>query len=144
MENLRSKILNLSPEEFKTNVDAVAQSLLEKNKNLGEESSKYWNVIYNHTYMFKRLALIAAEVKLITVEEVLQFYDKNIVKGAPERKKLCVQVFAEQHMEKYEDAVADDVILIKPNGGISEFKRSMPLYELHEEVDVECFKPVSK
>jgi hypothetical protein len=64
---------------------------------LGEESSRYWHVIQNRTYQFKRLQIIADHVKNLKKDNALRFYDKYIAMNAPHRRKLCVQVVAKQH-----------------------------------------------
>lgn len=130
IERLRPKIVSMTEEEYQANIAAVCQTLREKNKNIGEETSKYWNVINNNTYMFKRLNLIADEVEKVQREQLLDFFDKYL--GVAEsRKKMSVQVFAKQHMEKYEEPT--DSIVVKD---VSHFKRSAVLYGLPEAVDL--------
>jgi insulysin len=131
----RESIAKMSTQVFQTNVDTVVASLLEKNKNLGEESTRYWHVIQNHTYQFKRLQMMAEHVKSLNKEQVLQFFDRYIASNGPSRRKLCIQVFAKQH----EDVVS------REKGGCdgesaadartyidhpAEFKRSMPLFAM--------------
>jgi len=137
IDRLHEKISSMSDEEFQANIDSVCQSLREKNKNIGEESSKYWHVLTNGTFMFKRLELVADEVEKIVKDEVLAFYDEFVKKGAASRKKLGVQVFAKQHMEKFEEVVADGEILID---SAPEFKRITPLFGLPPAVDLVAFK----
>jgi len=139
LEGFRSKMVLMSEEDFQGNIDAVVQNFEEKDKNLAEESSVYWSQIANNTYQFKRRALLAAELKNLSIHQVLQFYDKFIAKDAPHRRKLSIHVFAEQHLEKYNDPVEDGITLLKPED-VVEFKRSMPLYALPKKVDVEQFK----
>jgi len=98
MGRLSEKLLNMSTEEFQQNIQAVCQTLREKDKNLFEETLKYWNVITNQTYLFQRLSNIADHVEKISKEEVLQFFEKEIVEN--EGKKLSVQVFSSQHLDK--------------------------------------------
>ena len=114
LERLRTKIMTMNDEEFQSNITALIQSCLEKNKNIGEESNKYWNAICNNHYLFKRLDLIATHLETTTKSQVLRFFDKYIAKGSPHRRKLSAQVYAKQHMEKYESPVADRVTLIYP------------------------------
>lgn len=137
IERLREKIESMSEDEFKVNIDAVCDSFREKDKNIGEESSKYWNVLQNNTYMFKRLKLIANEVEKITKDEVLEFHDQFLKKEGPFRKKLSVQIFAKQHMENFNDPVPEDSIQIDDP---AEFKRVSSLFGLPLAVDVEKYK----
>lgn len=133
LARFRQRIQNMTLEDFATNVHAVVSSFLEKNKNLGEETSRYWHVMMNQSYQFQRLQNIAEYVKTITKDKVLQFYDKHVAASAPYRRKLSVQVFAKQHAGKLEDAVSDDVIMVEDP---TLFKRSMVLYPLPKDVEI--------
>jgi secreted Zn-dependent insulinase-like peptidase len=139
IERLRTKIMTMGDEEFQSNITALSQSCLEKNKNIGEESNKYWNAICNNHYLFKRLNLIAAHLETTSKSQVLRFFDKYIAKGSPHRRKLSVQVFAKPHMEKYESPVPDGVSLFYSDK-VDGFKQSMPLFPLSEKVDLGSFK----
>lgn len=136
---LRSKIMEMKEEEFQSNIHSLRQIFMEKNKNMGEESNKYWNAICSNHYLFKRIQLIATHLESISHIQVLRFFDKYFVKDTPNRKKLSAQVFAKQHMEKYQDAVAEGVALIHQED-IDEFKQSRTLYPLAAKVDFEPFK----
>jgi insulysin len=99
----RSKILtSMSEEEFQVNVNAVRESMLEKNKNLGEESSKHWGVITNRSYHFTRLQEIAEEVISLTKNDVMRFFDRHVLAESPYRRKLSVQIFGTAHDELLE------------------------------------------
>jgi secreted Zn-dependent insulinase-like peptidase len=87
----------------------------------------------NQSYQFQRLQKIAEHVKTITKDKVLQFFDKYVAASAPYRRKLCVQVFAKQHVEKLSDPVPADVVLVE---NPATFKRSMMLYPLPTEVEI--------
>ena len=112
-----------------------------QSKNLGEESSRYWHVILNQSYQFTRLQDIAEHVKSLTKERVLRFFDRYLALNSPNRRKLCVHVFARQHQErmgqkaKLDGVDPDSIVLIKDP---VEFKRTMPLFPLPKrpEVDV--------
>lgn len=138
IERLRTKIETMTDEEFKSNIDAVCQTFREKDKNIGEESSKYWNVLQNKTYMFKRLKLVANEVEKITKQQVLEFHDEFFKKeGSLSRKKLSVQVFAKQHMETFDNPIPEEAIRID---NATEFKKVAPFFELPPAVDLESYK----
>jgi len=139
LDGIRSKIAKMTQEEYNSNIDALVEIFQEKNKNLGEESSKYWHVINDQSYRFAKNSLIAEEIKGLLKNQILQLYDKAFAKDAPTRKKLSVQVFAKQHMDKFDEAVGDCVVLIKSEG-VEEFRRGMSLYPLPQKVDVKQFK----
>jgi secreted Zn-dependent insulinase-like peptidase len=128
---------------------------VDQNKNLGEESSRYWHVILNKTFDFSRYQKIAEHVKKHTKLQVLRFYDKYVAPNAPCRHKLCVHVVAKQHEEEETKASAEPTeekqkeaetsssaakkerkasILIE---NAVEFRRSMPLFSMSPKMDVE-------
>ena len=138
LAGFRQRILDLTDEEFQTNVDTVVASFLEKNKNLGEESSRYWHVIQNKTYQFRRMQMIADHVKDLSKSQVLQFFDKYVAANGPCRQKLSVQVVAKQHEEavqkkEKENKVSDDEIVRIDDP--AEFKRAMPLFAMPPKVE---------
>ncbi|CAJ1955203.1 unnamed protein product [Cylindrotheca closterium] len=134
LANFRERIVAMESEEFQNNVDAMVSSFLEKNKNLGEESSRYWNVIQNETFHFTRLQDIAEHVKTMTKQRILMFFDKYVASNAPHRRKLCVQVYAKQHQESLKKSEDANIIEIESP---SDFKREMGLYPLPNKVSVD-------
>jgi insulysin len=139
---LRQKIMSLSQTEFQSNITALRQTFVEKNKNMGEESSKYWGAICSNHYLFKRLHLIAGHLENATKSDVLRFFDKYVSKDSPNRRKLSVQVFAKQHMEKYESAVnsSDGRFKLIYQSDVDQFKQNMPLFPLAPKNDLEQFQ----
>ena len=127
----------MSKSAFDANVQGVVQNFKEKNKNLAEESQKYWSVITQNNYIFRKYQMIADCVEKITQEETLRFFDKYVAKSGPDRSKMAVQVFAKQHEDAMSAAVPDEATLISDH---NEFKRGMPLFPLPSKVDMEKFK----
>jgi len=137
LESLRMKLVQMSPEEFSANVDAVCQSLLEKNKNLSEESTKHWLVITNQSYRFQRLQEIAGEACNLTKDDVLRFFDRHLLRQSPNRSKLSVQVFGSNHKDQLSKEVHDGAVLIEDP---VEFSRGQLLFPVQTTVSVEDFK----
>jgi insulysin len=133
----RTRLVEMEAEEFDTNIQAVKKNFLEKNKNLGEESSKYWSVIGEKSYIFRKWTIIGEEVGKITKDRTIDFFDKFIAAGGPCRSKFAAQVCAKQH----ESALAAPV----PDGGVlitdpQTFQCEMPLFPLRSTVDVTNLK----
>ena len=135
----RDHLVKMTDEEFETNIDSVVKEFHEKNKNLGEESGRYWSAISNNTYLFRKYQLIGDEVKQIKKRQILIFFDKFISKQSDHRSKLCIQVFGKNHAALMDTQMEEGVELIKSDG-IAQFKRKMPLFALSEEVDLEGMK----
>jgi insulysin len=130
----RTKLVEMTAEDFEANVDSVCQNLTQKDKNLGEESSKYWQVITNRTYHFCRLADIAAQARTVSKTEVLRLFDRYILRGSPNRKKLSVQIFGNNHLERLNEET-DAVKITDP----IEFGQGQSLFPVPSSVSVEKF-----
>lgn len=127
-------------EEFVTNVNAVSELFLEKNKNLGEESSKYWNEITNQCYNFKRYQMIAEYVKnSMTIEKVLEFFELFIAKGSLKRRKLAIHILSENHIEE-KDLNDEDSTKIHYDS-IHVFHGGKDLYSSVQELQLTEFLP---
>uniref|UniRef100_A0A7S0CBY0 Peptidase M16 middle/third domain-containing protein n=1 Tax=Proboscia inermis TaxID=420281 RepID=A0A7S0CBY0_9STRA len=144
LDRFRSKISKMTEEEWQTNIDAVTALLREKNKNLAEESTRYWQVISNGAYFFQKLKLVANEVETLKVTEVLRVFDRYFSKESSKRKKLSVQVFSKNVAEKInetivvkESGIEDDTVLIMLED-VVDFKREMPLFPLPKKKDVKA------
>jgi insulysin len=118
----RVKLAGLSAEELQNNIQAVRERLLEKPKNLDQESSQYWEEIKNATYLFDRKERLALFLCTVTLEDCVVFFDRHISKGSSERKKCSSQFFGKG--TRYPKTVAENVVLIKDP---TEFKRGMSL-----------------
>lgn len=137
LTNAREMIEKMPEEEFRSNKAAVKQSLLEKPKNLLEETSKYWSVIVNKTYQFQRLQEIAASLDAVTsVEAVLDLFD-NIFSSRATRHELSIQVVGggvkEQQPEVTQDQGAPIFKLITDP---TNFTREHELFALEPEVTI--------
>jgi hypothetical protein len=125
VQAFRQTIVEMPDEEFATNIEAVVQALTQKNKNLSEESHAHWRYISDETYDFRRLKAIAGLVKNVSKDDVVGLYDRFLLAGSVERRKLSVQVFGSEHATKMEDPVADGVRLV---ADADEYVRRAPLH----------------
>mmetsp|Transcript_15691 Transcript_15691/g.17590 ORF Transcript_15691/g.17590 Transcript_15691/m.17590 type:complete len:88 (+) Transcript_15691:101-364(+) len=75
LQQYRNTFVEMSSDtDFQTFVDMRRSrvSFFEKNKNLGEESSRYWHVILNQTYDFSRYQKLAEHVKKLKKVDILR------------------------------------------------------------------------
>lgn len=131
VQGFRQTIVDMPTEEFATNIEAVVQALTEKKKNLSEEAYSHWRFITEETFDFHRLKTIAGIVKTVSKEDVLKLYDRYILAGSPDRRKLSVQVFGSEHLEKMSAPAPEGVNLVP---SIDDFSRHVPLYPLPQTV----------
>ncbi|KAI1157274.1 peptidase M16 inactive domain-containing protein [Nemania serpens] len=88
---------------------SVVVRLLEKPKNLDEETGRHWAQISNEYYDFEAAQHDAARVEKLTKAEMVDFYKTSIDPASPTRAKLVVQLVAQGVSSKAEDEKpADD------------------------------------
>jgi secreted Zn-dependent insulinase-like peptidase len=114
----------------------VASAFLEKNKNLSQETSKYWQVISDRSYHFKKWQNIAASVVKIQKNEVVQFFDKYIAQYAPCLKKLCILVYSQKHMETFNDSALHKDIRTIYESDMDDFRKSMSLFSIPNKAEL--------
>lgn len=96
----RDKVLvEMTEGDFQDNVNSLCEGLLEKPKNLAEESHKHWDFIVNRSYHFSRLQDIAALVRTLTLNDIMQFFDRHILATSPFRRKLSIHMYGKAHIE---------------------------------------------
>ncbi len=125
LPQFRKSVVEMTAVDFQKNALAVSQGLLEKPKNLGEESSRHWDAISNKTYYFTRSKDLAALVGGVSKQEILQFLDKYIL-PSPYRRKLSVRVYGASNRDMIPNVIIDP----------KQFGRCQALYPTHHDVDI--------
>ena len=140
LSRYRHKLVSMSNDEFASHIKAVTEEFLEKNKNLAEESARYWQVICNRTYLFQRYQKLAAETEKLTLARIVRFFDKYVAKEGISRRKLSVQVFGCNHIESLDKGnECNEPSIYKNIDNVVSFKRCSALYPLPKSQDVSSF-----
>jgi insulysin len=79
LETLKKIIIKMTDTEYQSQVDSLIAERLEKFKNLWEEGNKYWADIESGYYEFNEIKKDVAELKTITKESLLVFFDTFIM-----------------------------------------------------------------
>ncbi|KAJ7976778.1 insulin-degrading enzyme-like 1, peroxisomal [Quillaja saponaria] len=124
-----NKLYEMTADEFKSNVNTLIDMKLERHKNLREESAFYWREIYDGTLKFDRRESEVAELRQLSQQELIDFFDEYVKVGAPQKKALSVRVYGNLHSSEYK---ADNSESLEPGSlkidDIFIFRRSRPLY----------------
>ena len=88
--NLEHETTEDQVQEF---VRAAISARVDVDRKLGTEFARLWKEIDARQYVFDRDLREAENLKQVTKEAVLEFFRSYISKGAPKRRKLCVNVF---------------------------------------------------
>ncbi|CDH56832.1 a-pheromone processing metallopeptidase ste23 [Lichtheimia corymbifera JMRC:FSU:9682] len=89
---LRSIIVNMSDEEYQAQVQSLIFKKLEKDKNLGQEGGKYWTHIHSGYYEFDQVDKDVKELKMISKESLLEFFDHHIDPASDNVRKIAVHI----------------------------------------------------
>lgn len=133
--------------------------ILEKDKNLNEETARHWNEIFSRAYRFDRNVKEAAAVSALTVTELLEFYDTHFSHRAPGRRKMVTWVHGNQFpiegdggakveggesgegvggIGSKKEIYGREIVVIED---CNDFKRCMPLLPLRKPVKMVAVKP---
>ncbi|KAI0812746.1 LuxS/MPP-like metallohydrolase [Irpex lacteus] len=118
IKDYRLSLASITQEEFSDLKAALAAKLLEKPKNLGEESSRFWSQIESGHYDFLGTETDANAVHELALDEVLDAYDKFLLPGiSAARKKLSYHLLSQQSTNNAQvgsaQVVVDDVATFK-------------------------------
>lgn len=86
---------SITEEEFEGHKRSVINKRLEKLKNLGSETSRYWSHIGSEYFDFLQHEVDAATVRALTKPEMIEFYRHYIDPQSPTRAKLSIHLNAQ-------------------------------------------------
>ncbi|KAI8847500.1 Metalloenzyme, LuxS/M16 peptidase-like protein [Chytridium lagenaria] len=89
---LRVILVEMTDEEYAKNVNSMASRLTEKDKNLNEESNRWWAHISSRYYDFNQNLRDAEKVKFITRDDILRFFDEIVSPESPTCRKISVHL----------------------------------------------------
>ncbi|KAK4281882.1 hypothetical protein QN277_013328 [Acacia crassicarpa] len=136
LKMFEEKLFEMSVEEFKGHVNALIDVKLEKHKNLREESSFYWREINDGTLRFDRRDFEVAELRQLTLPELVDFFNEYIKVGASRKRTLSVRVYGNLHSSDFKAEVSQSQptnsleVQSQPTkiDDICCFRKSQPLY----------------
>ncbi|EKM58998.1 uncharacterized protein PHACADRAFT_249147 [Phanerochaete carnosa HHB-10118-sp] len=96
LSSFRGDLVGFTPAKFAELKSALVLKLLERPKNLAEETSQFWYQIEGGYYDFLRREVDAATVESLTLDEVLAAYDAFVLPQATTRRKLSAHLVAAQ------------------------------------------------
>ncbi|RDW92852.1 a-pheromone processing metallopeptidase Ste23 [Aspergillus mulundensis] len=95
LTNFGKTLETMSEDEFEGHKRSVINKRLEKLKNLGSETSRFWTHIGSEDYDFVQNETDAARVRALTKSEILDFYKEKIDPASPTRGKLAIHLKAQ-------------------------------------------------
>ncbi|VDM85349.1 unnamed protein product [Strongylus vulgaris] len=92
IEKIRETIVQMPQEEFEQQTAGLITRLLEKPKTLGGRSRRFWSEIECRMYDFERYESEVAELRSVTKDELLQYFDRKFARSASQRRMIAVFV----------------------------------------------------
>ncbi len=95
LANFANSLKEMSLEEFESHKKSLINKLLEKIKNLDQESVRFWSHITNEYFDFMQVENDVAYLRPLTKEDVIEFFDRYIHPASPARAKLSIHMVAQ-------------------------------------------------
>ncbi|RHZ80650.1 hypothetical protein Glove_134g40 [Diversispora epigaea] len=89
---LQKIIEDMSDEEYDKQKTSVINKRLEKFKNMGEESNRYWYHICSGYYEFNEVKIDVENLRQITKPEILSFFNTYIHPKSSQQKKISIHM----------------------------------------------------
>ena len=132
LEKFAERLVEMSPSEFEKNRAALIGNKMMKDRNLGEEAERAWDGIVNRGQDFKQKEEEVAAIKVLTQQQVIDFFKAKFSPGGAERRKLAVYVVGKAHGEDLSVGVAAGVEEVK----VEEVKEVQQRFEFYPAVEV--------
>lgn len=129
LEIFKEKIMGLEIAEFEKFKISILLKILEKDLNIFQEGSRYWDQIAKHKYDFKKKETDAKALEKIKIEDFVQFV-KELVYQEP--KVLEVLVVCQKHEKENEASREDRLkkgVILQSFEKIEDFKKDKKAYE---------------
>ncbi|KUI56296.1 hypothetical protein VP1G_03557 [Cytospora mali] len=95
LSNYAATLEKMGESDFESHKRSLSIRLLEKMKNLDQETSRIWNQISTEYYDFESSTKTVECVKGLAKEDMVEFFNKYINPSSPDRAKISVWMIAQ-------------------------------------------------
>ena len=127
MQSMKDFIQSMSEEEFETNKQGLVAKRLEKPKKLSARAARYWNEIVCQQYNFNRDEIETKELKNITKENIIEFFDIYVCPKSNTRKKLACYIMPSDTSEIKVETIPELEVIPENVEDVSAYKSCLPL-----------------
>ncbi|KAJ3134921.1 Insulinase (Peptidase M16) [Geranomyces variabilis] len=124
--SLRKTIEDMTDDEYGKHQTALIARMLEKDKNLSQESQRLWTHVSSRYYNFDQHVVDAGKVKQVSRADLIAFFDEFIDPASARRSKLSVHVksqkcpapkepYSEEELAKIAAVLASPTVVIAEN-----------------------------
>ncbi|KAF9357740.1 Insulinase (Peptidase M16) [Mortierella sp. NVP85] len=93
---MKAYLEEITVEEYEKEVNSLIQRKLEKDKNLKQETYRYWGQIVSGYYDFEEIKDEVEEMRRTTLEQMREFFYTSILPSAPGSRKLSVHLTSQK------------------------------------------------
>jgi secreted Zn-dependent insulinase-like peptidase len=111
-DSFLNEIKEMKIEDFNQHVKSCIEKNKEKDKQLGEETTRHWNEICFRQYKFFRREENIKALEKVTQKDLIIFFNKYISNQSDLKKRLIVQVFSSAHYEKIKNEEKENVVYV--------------------------------
>ncbi|XP_042192680.1 insulin-degrading enzyme isoform X1 [Callorhinchus milii] len=141
LKMMEKSIEEMPEEAFQKHIQALAIKRLDKPKKLSAECAKHWSEIISQQYNFDRDNTEVAHLKILTKEDIMNFYRNLLDVDGSRRHKISVHVLSRdmdscpvvgQFLSQNDVNLSPAPTLPQPHviEDMTAFKRSLPLFPL--------------
>jgi insulysin len=91
LEQFRETLAFMPEDDFLKHRDALAHRKLESVKTLSQQHERYWSEITRHRFLFDRQSREVAELRRVSLQDLLAFYNRHVAVTSSERRKFIVR-----------------------------------------------------
>ena len=89
------KLRNMSQEDFESHKKSLINKRLEKDKNLSQESSRFWDHITSEYFDFYKVDRDVAGIKQLTKNDMIEFFEYHVNPISSTRAKISIHMVAQ-------------------------------------------------
>ncbi|KAL5037149.1 hypothetical protein BDV3_006687 [Batrachochytrium dendrobatidis] len=130
LAKFESILTDMQPEDFKKHRTAFTTKMLEKLKNIGQESSRYWSHINSLYYDFEQNLHDAEQIQHATQEQVIEFFKRYISPNSTLRHKLSIHMRSQKNGQETGpegEAILKGSIVLDESTNLDAFKTGLEL-----------------
>jgi len=127
-QTFKSSLESMTEEQYQVEVAAVAAKKMEKFTKLAQEVKYHWEEISNETFLWDRRELYIEELKKITKEDLIKFYERYVFSTSTRRKVACQVFGCKATMQPSHASYSDKHSKVMLKGEERRFKESMPFH----------------
>lgn len=95
MLKMKKQLVEMSNEEFEGHKRSLITKRLEKLKNLDSETGRLWAYINGEYFNFYQVEKDVTEIRLLTKDDIIQFFARYLDPESPQRAKLAIHLVAQ-------------------------------------------------